>query len=90
MVRGSTVFRIEFEAVVRHETTLFLRKVPWRHLLHENLTGLEKMLHHLWGHGFHAYRLSHSVGGRAFQEAADDVDVNGRRIMASGYWSVNS
>lgn len=50
-----------------------LRKVPWRHLLHENLTGLEKMLHHLWGHGFHGPPPFSQAGGRAFQEAADDV-----------------
>jgi hypothetical protein len=44
LAHARTAFRIEFEAV--------LRKVTSTQFLHEDLAGLEKMLH-LWGHGFH-------------------------------------
>ena len=42
---ATTVSHIEFEAVIPDELTLFVRKVPWRHLVLEDLTDFKKILH---------------------------------------------
>jgi hypothetical protein len=42
---ATTVSHIEFEAVMPDEFTLFVRKVPWRHLVLEELTDFKKFLH---------------------------------------------
>jgi hypothetical protein len=69
---ATPISHIELEAVVFDEITLFERKVPWRHLVHENLTGFKEMF--ISSDTFSmAHRLPHRVGGRVFREAADDV-----------------
>ena len=42
---ATPVSHIEFEAVMLDELTLFVRKVPWRHVVQEELTGFKKILH---------------------------------------------
>ena len=50
-----------------------LRKVPWRHLLHESLIGSKKCFIISGDTVSMADRLSHRPAVGAFQEAADDV-----------------
>ena len=65
------------------EITLFERKVPWRHLVHENLTGFKEMF--ISSDTFSmAHRLPHRVGGRAFREAADDVQLKKLKKLSLG------